>query len=327
MLFIFKFQVFAQTCPDKGPNVILFTWDGVRNKEFFKGSTKIQFINSKSKNEDVIFEKFWRKHAYDGTIYGGLNSFSIASRIALSLPSYQAMMAGRATPCRSNNCGPILEKTLMENIREKLNLEKKDVAVFASWNKIIHAIAKNPDDITYNIFPFVFNDPTNDPFYQKLHNDSLKDLPPWKGARKDHYTFEMAKYYLKQNCPRLMFISLLDSDEFGHAGDFKGYISSLKTYDDYLDELISFLDEQGAYGKNTTLIVTTDHSRGVGPLWREHGLTKSANKSVFLYLRGRAVAPKGRSYLMKGSHLMLRPTMEALFGIETDNARLLGLQF
>lgn len=327
MLFIIKFNAFAETCPDRGPNVILFTWDGVRNKEFFKGSAKLHLLNTKSENDDVIFEKFWKKHAYNGTIYGGLNTFSIASKIALSLPSYQAMLAGKATSCRSNNCGAIQEETFLESVRKKLKLEKKDVAVFASWSRILHAIAKNPDEITYNIFPHNYNDPGNDPFYQKLQEESLKDLPPWKNARKDHYTFEMAKHYLRKNCPRLMHISLLDSDEYGHAGDFKGYISSLKIYDDYLDELISFLNAQGAYGKNTTLIVTTDHSRGNGPLWREHGLTKNANKSVFLYMRGRAVTPKGRSFLMKGSHLMLRPTIETLFGLETENARRLSLQF
>lgn len=316
----------SQICQDRGPNVILFTWDGVRNQEFFRGTGALLEHSIPKSERGEILKEFWKNHAEEGVVLGGNGRYKIGSKVSVSLPSYQAIMMGKPTSCRKNNCAPVSEETVLEKIRTNLKLDKKDVAVFASWNRMIAAIAQYPDTLTHGIFPEKFTDGSGDSFYDELFSRSMTDLPEWPGSRKDEYTFELAMHYLKKNCPRVLYISLVDSDEFAHKGNYGGYIKSLRAYDSYLSRLISFLDDQGAYGKNTTLFVTTDHSRGSGPLWRGHGHTTFTEKNIFLYMRGRGVEQKGR-VKASGNHLLLRPTLEKLMGIDSTGETLPGVQF
>ena len=59
LLFLFMaVQSYAEVCENKGPNVILFTWDGVRLDEFFKGtglSTLISFRVLKEEKSSQVF--------------------------------------------------------------------------------------------------------------------------------------------------------------------------------------------------------------------------------------------------------------------------------
>jgi hypothetical protein len=324
LIYIGLNQAFAQTCINRGPSVILFTWDGVRPQEFFRGTGWILEKSLPKSERGEVLDSFWKNHAHEGMVLGGNNRYRVGSDVAVSLPSYQSIMAGESTHCRKNNCESIQVETLMESLVKNLGLKKKDVAVFASWNRIMAAAAKNPDNITHGIYPEMFDDGTSDPVMKSIQEKSLKDLPEWSGSRKDKYTFSLAKEYLKKTCPRFLWISLVDSDEFGHAGNYQGYVSSLRTYDTYLDELIRFLDDSGEYGRNTTLFVTTDHSRGAGPFWKGHGITSFTEKNIFLYARGRGVEPSGRVKL-KGNHLLLRPTIESLMGIQHSQETLPGI--
>ena len=169
--------------------------------------------------------------------------------------------------------------------------------------------------ITHGIYPEIFDDGTQDEQMLKIQNEAMIDLPKWKGSRKDKYTFELGMHYLKKHCPRLLYISLVDSDEFGHDGDYPNYVRSLRQYDEYLDQLINTLNSMGEYGRQTTLLVTTDHSRGPGPLWLGHAITSSSEKNVFLYAKGRGVKATGRTKEM-GNHTNIRPTIEYLLGVK-----------
>ena len=306
---------FSQVCKNKGPNVILFTWDGVRSHEFFNGTGIFHANQLPASDRGEILKTFWSKHASEGTVFGGGSRYQIGSKIARSLPSYQAIMVGHPTNCMNNKCDSIQEVSVLENVREFLNLEKKDIAVFASWNRILAAAALDSNKITHGIYPEIFDDGTQDEQMLKIQNEAMIDLPKWKGSRKDKYTFELGMHYLKKHCPRLLYISLVDSDEFGHDGDYPNYVRSLRQYDEYLDQLINTLNSMGEYGRQTTLLVTTDHSRGPGPLWLGHAITSSSEKNVFLYAKGRGVKATGRTKEM-GNHTNIRPTIEYLLGVK-----------
>ena len=308
-------QARATVCENRGPNVILFTWDGVRGQEFFRGTGAFHALELKKEERGEIFSTFWKKHAGEGMVLGGGNRYKIGSRTAVSLPSYQALTLGKATACTKNkDCPPIQEESVLETIQRSLHLQKKDVAVFASWNRIQDAAAKNLELITNGVYPNRVLDETMSEDMLKLQEEGLKDLPEWNGSRKDHYTFELGLGYLKKNCPRLLWISLVDSDEYGHEGKYPEYVRSLRQYDQYLDRLLKALASMGDYGKQTTLIVTTDHSRGAGPLWRGHGVTKNTEKNIFLFATGRGVKPIGRVD-DRGLSLQVRPTLEYLMGL------------
>lgn len=314
-LALHTFTLMASVCESKGPNVILFTLDGVRRHEFFKGTGPFHAHQLKKSERGEIFSTFWSKHADQGMVLGNNRNYRIGSDIAISLPSYQAIMTGKDTPCQNNGCDSITDESVLEKIKRDLNLEKKDVAVFASWNRIIAAAAKDPNQISHGVFPEIFDDGTNDAEMSAIQQSAMNDLPHWSGSRKDKYTFELGMHYLKKHCPRLLYISLVDSDEFGHEGDYPNYVRSLRTYDEYLDHLIKTLGEMGEYGNQTTLILTTDHSRGPGPFWVGHAITKKSEQKVFLYARGRGVKAMGRSKA-EGNHRQIKPTIEYLLGLE-----------
>lgn len=325
LLGLISFKSLAQSCENKGPNVILFTWDGVRNKEFFNGTDSFHRRKIPLLERGKILKKFWSTHARDGVVLGEKKNYQIASSFAISLPSYQALMTGHATDCRNNHCGAVKEETVLEKVKRKLNLNSSEVAAFASWEGMMSSVAMDSTQITRAIYPEVREDELFDKEMIRIQQKAMGDLPAWKESRKDEYTFRLGMDYLKKHCPRLLYISLVDSDEYGHADDYPGYVKSIRTYDKYLDQIITTLDSLGEYGKQTTLIVTTDHSRGDKEKWTSHGYDDVSNKNVFLYMRGRGVKSK-KDNKLGGHHGLIRPTIEYLMGVETPAEILPGIK-
>ena len=200
-----------------------------------------------------------------------------------------------------------------KKIKKNLHLSLSDVAVFASWEGMKNSVAKDSEQILEVIFPEIRNDNYLSPEILLLQKNAMIDLPTWKESRKDKYTFEMALQYLKNKCPRLLYISLVDSDENGHLNDYPGYVKTLRTYDQYLGQIIKTLKSMGQYGMETTLFVTTDHSRGDAEKWINHG-SEESDKNVFLYARGRGVRPQGK-LAASATHAQIGPTIEYLMGL------------
>ena len=304
----------SEGCESRGPNVILLTFDGVRHQEFFKGTDRLYRHLIPRSERGELLPLFWSRHAQEGMVLGKKQTYQIASPVSVSLPSYQALMLGHATDCKNNHCGPVKEETVLEKIRRELNLSTQEVAAFASWEGMMDAVAKDSAQITRMIYPEMKSEDFLDPEIARLQAQSMTDLPTWKESRKDHYTFEMGMHYLKKHCPRILYVSLVDSDEYGHNDNYPGYINSIRTYDGYLNRLISTLQQMGEYGKQTTLIVTTDHSRGQGANWKSHGTSDPSEKNVFLFATGRGVKKVGLTN-SGGNHAQIRPTIEYLMGL------------
>jgi hypothetical protein len=321
-MLVFSAVCGAQVCENKGPNIILMTLDGVRNQEFFKGTGFLLENKLPRAERGEVFSHFWDNLADQGVVLGGNSRYTIGSKVSVSLPSYQAIFLGKPTECKKNGCESVQEETVLERIKRELKLEKKEVAAFASWNRIVAAIAKDPSIISHGIYPEIFDDQTNDPEMKKIQADGMSDLPEWSGSRKDKYTFALAHHYLKKHCPRVLYISLVDSDENGHAGNYPGYVRALRSYDDYLKTLVTTLEGMGEYGKNTTLFVTTDHSRGRGPFWVGHGTFPFTERNIFLYVKGPQVTKTGRQNA-RANHLYLRPTFEKIMGLTPSNNKIL----
>ena len=213
-----------------------------------------------------------------------------------SLPAYQSIFAGALTGCDGNDCGRIARETFPERLIRELPLTRASVAVFASWRKIADAVEHAPGAITVDAGP-----------------DGKGAAPEWDDARRDADTFALAMRYLAVQRPRFLYLSFDDSDEWAHRGDLERYRASLLQYDAWLDVLFETLEAMGDYGKHTTVIVTTDHGRGAGARWTEHGPDTPQARKVWLFARGAGVKPGLAS--APATHLDIRPTIEALFGL------------
>jgi phosphopentomutase len=130
--------------------------------------------------------------------------------------------------------------------------------------------------------------------------------------------------YLKKNKPRFLFISLNDSDEWAHRNEYDRYLQTLRQHDAWVRELVTTLDGMGEYGKGATLLVTTDHGRGDGGAWTDHGSNVNGAEYIWLYGRNQNTRKLGKSGNSGYSHADIRPTIEALLGLAPIQCRTCG---
>jgi hypothetical protein len=315
-----------------GPNVILLTLDGVRWEEVFQGVDQGQSLDANPR----IFDFLLNHLSNYGVLYGDRTkgeTVTVGNRFQNSLPGYQSIMAGAAQPCTSNSCGRITTETFPERLARELKLQPEQVATIASWERIALAVEHQAGGTFVNTgntpMPVAAGLGIN---ADKTNGAQAGDTPPWKDARYDKYTFAHAMSYLQEKKPRFLFIGLNDTDEWGHKGNYTNYLSSLREYDERIKSLVNTLEQLGEYGRRTTLIITTDHGRGEGNDWNEHGSGYPGSKYVWLYgsspaTRAAANAPAKAKRVPSAknvfSHLDIRPTIEAIFGLKplTGNSR------
>ncbi|MGK5084786.1 alkaline phosphatase family protein [Bdellovibrionota bacterium FG-1] len=308
------------------PNVILLTLDGVRWEEVFQGVDPGQSLDSNPK----VFDFLLGTLSQEGFLVGDRSRgeiVNVGNRAQNSLPGYQSIMGGATQPCETNACGRIKVETFPERIVQDLGLRTDQVATIASWEKIALA-AEHVEGTTFvNAGNRPFQLPSGpDPEIEALNQQQAQDPTPWAYARFDKYTFAHALHFLKKERPRFLFIALNDSDEWGHKGKYEKYLATLRQQDSWVKELVTTLNGMGDYGAQTTLIITTDHGRGDGNDWNEHGSGYKDSKSVWIYGRSpytRTVQARAGTHTHSRipaskpaySHLDIRPTIEAIFGL------------
>jgi hypothetical protein len=269
-------------------NVLLITWDGVRREDFLD-ARRLPLL--------------WTRRAAAGLILGGASGpgMYVAVDSLLSLPAYQSIFVGAMTGCAGNECGRVPDETFPERLVRELSLPRASVAVFASWKPVADAVERAPGTLTVDAGP-----------------DDTSVPPPWLGARRDGSTFARALRYLVERRPRFLYLALNDADQWAHRGDLPRYQATLERYDQWLDVLLRQLHAMGDYGERTTVIVTTDHGRGAGERWTEHGRGDPHARSIWLFAVGPGV--KAGVARRPATHLDLRPTIESLFGLCTRGA-------
>jgi hypothetical protein len=293
-----------QEVTPRSRNVILITFDGVRYEEFFNRN---------------IFKQFWRDYSNQGVVLGDPQKKSkvrTANATILSLPAYRTIHSGKRTFCLTNDCKRIKKETIGEKIMRLQNPDPLRVAVISSWDKICFGAMSNPDSFLHNCGNTSLNLPGHDQINREQNENPPSD---WSEARLDRFTWTHSIKYIKNYRPRFMHISLNNSDEYGHNGNWYGYIKSLKTYDGYIQELIELLKTLEEYGEATTIIITTDHGRGKKK-WSGHTLLPHARK-IWMYFKGPDIPHWGSiSHRGKVTHLDLKPWIEWLVGIHSKKS-------
>jgi hypothetical protein len=226
-----------------------------------------------------------------------------ASVTTLSLPSYQALSVGRLTACRTNDCGRVTEETVGEFLVRALKVPREQVALFASWSRTSLAVASREDVM----------------FLDAPEEGGKADGRPWRNARLDVETFARARAHWAEVHPRFLHLSLLDTDEWAHLDDRPAYERALRASDEMLGEVLGWLDAlPEAERAMTTLLVTSDHSRGRSD-WREHQTFDLGSGSLFFA----AVGPSVNAALPREvvDQRDVRWTIERLFGFCTEGRR------
>lgn len=283
---------------NKTENVIIITLDGYRWQELFTGADLQLVANDKYVGDTTALKKnfwkdtpeqrrqtlmpfFWNVIAMKGQLYGNRqynNKVNCSNHMWFSYPGYNEILTGFADDERINSNDKFENPnvTLLEWLNRQPAFKGK-VAAFGSWD----------------VFPFIINEkrsgvPVNAGFEpatgkltdrERLLNEMQLQIPsPFEGVRLDGLTHQYAMEYVKKNQPRVVYISYGETDDFAHEGKYDAYLHSAQVTDSFIRDWWNYLQANPKYKGKTTIIVTTDHGRGVDPIdtWRSHG-TEIAN--------------------------------------------------
>lgn len=302
--------------PDSAQKVILITLDGLRWQELFSGASDSLLQNKTfTKNAEALIDSFyadepeearrklmpwfWTTLAEEGQIYGNRwvgNEANCKNRFWFSYPGYNEILSGTTdTEINSNDKIPNPNKTVLEFVKENLNLGPKEVAAFASWNVFPYIINEDRSGIPVNAgFRPSLDEPLTD--REEFLNEMQGLVPsPWSTVRLDAFTHGYMMEFLKKNHPRLLYIGYGETDDFGHDGRYDHYLHSARRTDAFIADLWNYLQSDPYYRNQTTLIITTDHGRGHNPMehWTSHGRIYKGSHEIWMAAIGNLIPAKG----------------------------------
>ncbi len=280
--------------PLKTRNVVFITVDGWRIQEMFGGMDGT--IARKEKDSGIydlerarrrfwrdtpdgrraaLLPFFWGTLAPQGVVLGNRekgSSVVIRNPHRYSTPGYLEILTGQPQP---ETDASLFERnphrTFLEFIQEQAGLSRTQVAVVASWAEMRALAASRPE-------PFFINagyEPVP-PALATPRMTAVSDLQDeimtgWETGRSDAVTFNIALEYLKMHRPRLLYIALDESDDWAHARRYDRVLDYMHVVDGWLRVLWETLQASDAYRGRTTIVLTTDHGRGLTPRdWIEH---------------------------------------------------------
>jgi hypothetical protein len=328
---------FSNAAELKTENVVLITSDGLRWQEVFTGAEKellskevggvanVKGTENKfwretpEERRQAMMPFFWSEIASKGQIFGNQHEGSVAqitNAMRFSYPGYNEILTGFADPnIDSNDKRPNDNVTVFEWLHNKPEFTNR-VAAFSSWD----------------VIPFVFNqrrcgfpvmggwEPVPEPHpnaKQELLNDLIattyRQFPP---ELYDSFVFHAAFEHLLAHKPRLLFVSFLETDAWGHAGRYDQLLQSANNVDTFVRKLWDTMQSMDEYKDKTTFIMTTDHGRGSGPVnWKTHGKTMEGAENIWMAFLGPDTPPLGeRENCDKVTQSQVAATLAAFLG-------------
>ncbi|MBB1346597.1 alkaline phosphatase family protein [Pseudoalteromonas sp. SG45-2] len=287
---LFSLSVLASNFATAAQNVVLVTLDGVRWQEVFYGADNSLINNTDFvKKPEQLKTQFWAKTANErqqllmpfltqvvakkGIIIGDRangSTMSVSNPWYFSYPGYNEILTGEVDEnINSNNKVLNPNKTILERL-DKLPEFKDSTALFGSWDVFPYIVNTKRSNVYVNagFMSIEENLFTDAPLLNALQNE----IPsPWYNVRLDSFTYRFAKAYMLAKKPKLLVISLGETDDFAHDGHYDQYLKSARQSDAFIKDLWATIQTTAGYKNNTTLIITTDHGRGNNANdWQHH---------------------------------------------------------
>jgi len=239
-------------------NIIIITTDGFRWQEVFGGMDK-EIANDKRfhQNDSAnIFKEYWsddvntrRKNllpffwntiAAHGQLYGNRwlgNKVNVFNPYWFSYPGYSEIMCGFVdTAINKNGYKANPNTTLLEFFDKQKRLKGK-IAAFGSWeafNRILNEERSGfPVIAAYDHFGGK-NPTANEKLINTMLDNSHKQ---WGEECMDVFTHYGAMEYLKNQKPRVLYISYGETDEWAHGRDYSYYLNAARQVDTWIKEI------------------------------------------------------------------------------------------
>jgi len=320
-------------------NIILITLDGLRWQEVFKGSDSLmvddtgmikeagsllkEFWNENPvQRRKMLMPFFWQTIAKEGQIYGNRaygNLVDNSNKMWFSYPGYNEVLAGFADDVRINSNSKINNPnvTFLEYLNQNPEFKGKILA-FGSWDVFPYIINEERSGVAVNAGFDVAEGDNLSP-EERLTNKLQSEIRgPWGGVRFDAFTHSYAMEALQNKKPKVLYISYGETDDYAHENHYDQYLWSAKQTDAYIKEIWDFVQTDPRYKDKTTMIITTDHGRGITKTsWRDHGSSVPEGGEIWIAAIGPDTAPSGEMK-SKGQwySAMIPRTIFQLLGME-----------
>lgn len=322
-------------------NVILVTLDGVRTQEIFSGMdaalaaaavkqvyTDIEVVGERYQADtakarrEKLMPFFWGTLAPSGMVFGNAEHGSrvqVTNAIKWSTPGYSEILTGIVDPVIVDNSPQRYpNQTILEYVVEQLDLPKSKVVQIGSWDGFRFAAASRGDAFVMNGSYEALPPALSTPEIDTLVNIRRDVMELWEESSNDALTYRIAKAYLEEHTPRFMWLGFGQSDDWAHADRYDNLLSYLNHADGWLADLWHFLETNPDYAGKTTLVVTTDHGRGLTSTdWQEHDETIPGSELIWVAIIGPDTPARG-DRVTPGTHHQadIAATILGFFGLD-----------
>lgn len=322
----------------KTRNVILVITDGVRWQEVFTGAdstllngdaggswTSADELKRKYWNDDprvrrqLLFPFLWGTIATRGQLFGNQPAGSIASvtnPMRFSYPGYNEMASGAADPrIDSNEFGPNPNITVFEWLNTRPGFAGK-VEIFGTWATFADIFNGKRSGLPIRAGATLVDVADTSP-RGKLLTELYGTTTRLEGADPfDSFLHVALREHLRTHRPRVMFVGYGDTDTWQHMGRYDAFLETAHSFDAYLADLWQQVQSMPAYKDRTTLIVSTDHGRGSGPVeWKDHGVEQKGSENIWIAVIGPDTPPLGeRQAVSSVTQSQIAATIAAMVG-------------
>ncbi len=316
-------------------NIIFVMTDGMRWQEMFRGADqalvdaagdaakvdelkRLYWRETPQARRETLLPFFWQTIAGKGQIFGNRNLASdayVTNGKNFSYPGYNETLCGFADPrITSNDNIPNANVTVLEWLHQKPAYRGK-VAAFGAWEVIASILNAKRAGFAVNAGYEPFTMPPVSPGLTLL-NRLKSETYAWDDEAFDSFAFHTALEYLKVHKPRILYLSLGETDDWAHEGKYDAYLRSAHRVDQYLKELWDTVQAMEEYRGKTALIFSTDHGRGDAPEeWKSHGEKIPASKYIWMAFMGPDTRALGeRAKVAPVTQNQIAATLAALLG-------------
>ncbi len=292
----------------KTENVLFVMTDGLRWQDVFRGADDALLNKESGVSDEVAARRrfgqagpvarrtalmpfLWNTVAKYGQLYGDRDrggDAHVTNGLNFSYPGYSETLCGFPDPrINSNGKNYNPNVTVLEWLNKKRAFAGR-VAAFGAWD----------------VFPYILNAPRakflvnagfdpllglpNSPSVELLNRLKAETPSAWDAEPYDSLTFYTALEYIKARKPRVLYLSLGETDEWAHGGNYLEYLTAAQRVDGYLKTLWDTLQSMSQYRDKTTLIVSVDHGRGdaANQAWRSHGKGVAGSDAIWMGFLG-----------------------------------------
>lgn len=294
----------------KTRNVILVTIDGLRWQEVYRGADaammdkeaggvpgdalealRTDFLaDSPEERRRRLMPFFWSTVVPRGVAYGNRDLGSpanVRNSAWVSYPGYNELLTGRPDPRLTDNKPvPNPNVTVLEWLDSRPDFRGR-VAASTAWRVFTAILNVERSGLPLFVTPQNSAPGAVSPRLAELER-WMADIPPiTRNEHFDVFAYRAALEMIETRRPRVFLLGLGEPDEWGHARRYDRYLDSIRRCDRFVAELWAKLQEMPEYRGSTTLVLTTDHGRGVNAGdWTRHNRSTPHSDETWLAVLG-----------------------------------------